>query len=94
MRDAHVGGQTAADVDFAELMSSRLPLFIGAVLLLSFLLLLAVFRSVLVPLKAVVMNLLSIGAAYGVMVAGLPVGLVRLADRRRTVAHRSSRGRR
>ena len=66
--DAHVGGQTAGNVDFAELMSSRLPIFIGAVLLLSFLLLLAVFRSVLVPLKAVVMNLLSIGAAYGVMV--------------------------
>ena len=67
--DAHVGGQTASDVDFAELMSSRLPVFIGAVLVLSFLLLMAVFRSVLVPLKAVVMNLLSIGAAYGVMVA-------------------------
>ncbi len=65
---AHVGGQTASNVDFADLMSSRLPIFIGAVLLLSFLLLLAVFRSVLVPLKAVVMNLLSIGAAYGVMV--------------------------
>ena len=67
--DAHVGGQTAANVDFADLMSARLPLFIGAVLVLSFLLLLVVFRSVLVPLKAVVMNLLSIGAAYGVMVA-------------------------
>ena len=67
--DAHVGGQTASDVDFAELLSARLPWFIGAVLLLSFLLLMAVFRSVLVPLKAVVMNLLSIGAAYGVMVA-------------------------
>jgi RND superfamily putative drug exporter len=65
---AHIGGQTASNVDFADLMSSRLPIFIGAVLLLSFLLLLAVFRSVLVPLKAVVMNLLSIGAAYGVMV--------------------------
>ena len=50
-------------------LSSRLPLFIGAVLALSFLLLLVVFRSVLVPLKAVVMNLLSIGAAYGVIVA-------------------------
>jgi RND superfamily putative drug exporter len=67
--DAHVGGQTASDVDFAHLMSARLPVFIGAVLLLSFLLLMAVFRSVLVPLKAVIMNLLSIGAAYGVMVA-------------------------
>jgi putative drug exporter of the RND superfamily len=67
--DAHVGGQTASNVDFSTLMSSRLPIFIGAVLVLSFLLLMAVFRSLLVPLKAVVMNLLSIGAAYGVMVA-------------------------
>ena len=67
--DAHVGGKTASEIDFAGLMSDRLPVFIGAVLLLSFLLLMAVFRSVLVPLKAVVMNLLSIGAAYGVMVA-------------------------
>ena len=46
-----------------------MPLLIGVVLLLSFLLLMAVFRSVLVPLKAVVMNLLSIGAAYGILVA-------------------------
>ncbi len=66
---AHVGGQTASDVDFADLMSSRLPVFIGAVLVLSFLLLMFVFRSVLVALKAVVLNLLSIGAAYGVLVA-------------------------
>ena len=50
-------------------MSRRLPLFFGAVLIMSFLLLLVVFRSVLVPLKAVIMNLLSIGAAYGAMVA-------------------------
>ena len=64
----HLGGQTAGDVDFADRMSSRLPVFIGAVLALSFLLLMAVFRSVLVPLKAVVLNLLSIGAAYGVLV--------------------------
>ena len=48
---------------------SRLPIFIGGVLGLSFLLLLLVFRSILVPLKAVLMNLLSIGAAYGVVVA-------------------------
>ncbi len=66
---AHVGGQTAGDVDFSEQMSSRLPIFIGAVLVLSFLLLMLVFRSVLVPLKAVLLNLLSIGAAYGVLVA-------------------------
>jgi len=65
----HVGGATASNVDFAALMSDRLPIFIAAVLVCSFLLLLLVFRSVLVPLKAIVMNLLSIGAAYGAMVA-------------------------
>jgi len=64
-----VGGQTAALEDVAEATAADLPLFIGAVLALSFLLLMLVFRSVLVPLKAVVMNLLSIGAAYGVVVA-------------------------
>jgi RND superfamily putative drug exporter len=64
-----VGGITAGGVDVTETLSSRLPVFIGAVLALSFLLLLAVFRSVLVPVKAVVMNLLSIGASYGVVVA-------------------------
>ncbi len=67
--EAHVGGKTASDIDFAWLMSSRLPLFIGAVLVLSFILLTVVFRSLLVPLKAVVMNLLSIGGAYGATVA-------------------------
>ena len=66
--NVHVGGQTAVGVDFSTVLASRLPWFIGGVLLLSFMLLLLVFRSVLVPLKAVVMNLLSIGAAYGVMV--------------------------
>lgn len=64
-----VGGVTAANGDFARIIGSRLLYFIGAVLLLSFLLLMAVFRSVLVPLKAVIMNLLSIGGAYGVVVA-------------------------
>jgi RND superfamily putative drug exporter len=67
--NALVGGVTAAGIDAAHQYSARLPLVIGAVVLLSFLLLMAVFRSVAVPLKAVVMNLLSIGAAYGVMVA-------------------------
>ena len=67
--EAHVGGATASNIDFAGQMSSRLPLFIGAVLVLSFLLLTVVFRSLLVPLKAVVMNLLSIGGAYGATVA-------------------------
>jgi putative drug exporter of the RND superfamily len=64
-----VGGVTAAADDYASYTESRLPIFIGAVLILSFLLLMTVFRSLLVPLKAVVMNLLSIGAAYGVVVA-------------------------
>jgi len=70
----YVGGVTAAAEDFAEYTSSRLPLFMGAVLVLSFLFLLVVFRSILVPLKAVVMNLLSIGAAYGVVVAAFQWG--------------------
>jgi RND superfamily putative drug exporter len=64
-----VGGVTAAADDFAHYTATRLPIFMGAVLILSFLLLMLVFRSLLVPLKAVIMNLLSIGAAYGVIVA-------------------------
>jgi RND superfamily putative drug exporter len=65
---AHVGGQTASFGDIASRVSDRLPWFIAAVVVLSFLLLMLVFRSVLVPLKAAVLNLLSIGAAYGVLV--------------------------
>ena len=67
--EAKVGGFTAAGVDFADVIGSRMPLLFIGVLSLSFLLLMAVFRSLLVPLKAVIMNLLSIGAAYGVIVA-------------------------
>jgi putative drug exporter of the RND superfamily len=67
--NAKVGGWTAGQVDFADYLSQRLPLLIAIVLILSFILLMAVFRSVLVPLKAVFMNLLSVGAAYGVIVA-------------------------
>jgi RND superfamily putative drug exporter len=65
----HVGGITAIFEDFGEAIAEKLPLFIGVVILLSALLLMAVFRSVLVPLKAIVMNLLSIGAAFGIIVA-------------------------
>ena len=65
----YVGGFAALTDDFADLLGRRLPLFIGVVILLSFLLLMAVFRSILVPLKAAIMNLLSVGAAYGVIVA-------------------------
>ena len=64
-----VTGFVAVTVDFADYLAGRLVVFFAAVLALSFLLLLIVFRSVLVPLKAVFMNLLSIGAAYGVLVA-------------------------
>ena len=67
--NVYVTGLTALTDDLNGQLSDTLPLFIGAVLLASFLLLMLVFRSVVVPLKAVVMNLLSIGAAYGVLVA-------------------------
>jgi RND superfamily putative drug exporter len=67
--DIAVAGAVAINVDFTDYLSERLPWFLAAVLGLSFLLLMVVFRSVLVPLKAVVMNLLSIGAAYGIVVA-------------------------
>ena len=62
---AHVGGATA---DIGDRVNGRLPLFIAAVIFVSFLLLTVVFRSILVPLKAALLNLLSIGAAYGVLV--------------------------
>jgi RND superfamily putative drug exporter len=65
---AHVGGTTASFGDVANRVTSRLPAFIGAVILLSFVLLMLVFRSVLVPIKAALLNLLSIGASYGVLV--------------------------
>ena len=63
----YVGGQTAAFIDESELVSSRLPLFIAAVLGLSLLLILTVFRSPALALKAGLFNLLSVGAAYGVL---------------------------
>jgi RND superfamily putative drug exporter len=62
-----VGGATAIQTDFAHVLSSKLILFIAVIVLLGFLLLMAVFRSLLVPLVASVMNLLSVGAALGVM---------------------------
>jgi putative drug exporter of the RND superfamily len=65
----YVGGYTASQVDFAHVLGGKLPLFIAAVIALSALLLLVVFRSLLIPLQAAVMNLLSIGAALGVVQA-------------------------
>jgi putative drug exporter of the RND superfamily len=64
---AHVGGSTATFDDMANRVSERLPLFIGVVVGLSLLLLMAAFRSVVVPLVSAAFNLLSIGAAYGVV---------------------------
>jgi RND superfamily putative drug exporter len=60
-----VGGQVASQEDFTGVIASKLPLFVGMVVLLSALLLMAVFRSVFIPLKAACMNLFSIGAALG-----------------------------
>ena len=66
---AHVGGLTATFLDLGHRVTERLPRLIIAVIALSFLLLVVVFRSIVVPLKAALLNLLGIGAAYGVIVA-------------------------
>jgi RND superfamily putative drug exporter len=66
--DAHVGGTTATLIDLTDLVQKYLPIVIGAVVLGAFILLMLVFRSILVPLKAAIMNLISIAAAYGVVV--------------------------
>jgi len=65
----YVTGTTAAQVDFRDIVASRLPLIIGVVVGLAFLIILAVFRGLLVALKAAVLNVLSIAASYGVVVA-------------------------
>ena len=64
-----VGGTTAVFADFSHILSRKLPLFIGIVVALSFVLLVVVFRSLLIPLTAAVMNMLSAGAAFGVLTA-------------------------
>ena len=67
--DVKVTGTTAANIDLTNFLGRRVLLFFGVVLSLSFVLLLVVFRSLLVPLKAVIMNVLAITATYGVVVA-------------------------
>ncbi|MDH3680233.1 MAG: MMPL family transporter [Acidimicrobiia bacterium] len=67
--DVKVTGTAAANIDFTDFLARRVFVFFGAVLALSFVLLTMVFRSLLVPVKAVIMNILSIAAAYGVVVA-------------------------
>ena len=63
-----VTGETAGDVDFTADMHSHIPIVFAFVLGLAFLLLLLTFRSIVIPIKAIAMNLLSVGAAYGVLV--------------------------
>ncbi len=65
----NVSGGVAVSLDFTNYLAERLIIFLGVVLALSFFLLMIVFRSLLVPLKAVIMNMLSIAAAYGIVVA-------------------------
>jgi uncharacterized membrane protein YdfJ with MMPL/SSD domain len=65
---ALVTGQTAQSKDFNDVMKSHAPLVFGFVLFLAFVLLLVTFRSIVIPIKAIVLNLLSVGAAYGVLV--------------------------
>ena len=77
-----VGGATAAFIDFSNVLSAKLWFFIGIVVALSALLLLVVFRSLLIPLQAAAMNLLSIGASLGVCRDRLPVRLVPRHHRR------------
>ena len=67
--NAHVGGLTAIFADFASVLGSKLPLFIGVIVLLGCLLLMLAFRSILVPLTAALMNLLAAAASFGVVVA-------------------------
>jgi putative drug exporter of the RND superfamily len=70
----YVGGLTAIFDDFADVLTSKLPLFIGVIILLGFLLLMLAFRSLLVPATAAVMNLLAAGASFGVLVAVFQFG--------------------
>lgn len=65
----NVGGQTATNIDFAHVLTDKLPIFIGIVVVLAFILLTCVFRSLLIPLVASCMNLLSIAAALGGLTA-------------------------
>jgi RND superfamily putative drug exporter len=65
----YVGGATASQVDFSHVLSSKLPLFIGVVISVAALLLLLVFRSLVIPVQAALMNLLSIGASLGIVQA-------------------------
>jgi putative drug exporter of the RND superfamily len=73
--DVYVSGVTALELDYAALIDRWLPIVLAFVLTLSFFLLLLVFRSIVLPLKAVILNLLSVGAAYGLMVLVFQKGI-------------------
>jgi uncharacterized membrane protein YdfJ with MMPL/SSD domain len=73
----YVTGQTAGSKDFNDQMKSRAPIVFGFVLVLAFLLLLSAFRSLVVAAKAIVLNLLSVGAAYGLLVLVFQHGIGR-----------------
>ena len=83
--EAHVGGSTAQQLDLADRIGERLPLIIAVVVGLSMLLLLIAFRSVVAPLQAAFVNLLSVGAAYGIVTAVFQEG-------HGAVGHRPRRG--
>jgi RND superfamily putative drug exporter len=70
-----IGGFTAGSIDFSHVLSAKLPLFFGIVILLSALLLLLIFRSIVIPIQAAIMNVLTIGAALGVTVAVFQDGI-------------------
>ena len=70
----HIGGDTAANSDYSQVLSSKLPQFLAVVIGLAFLLLLVVFRSLLIPLVASILNLLSFGVALGIMTAAFQFG--------------------
>jgi uncharacterized membrane protein YdfJ with MMPL/SSD domain len=72
--DVNVTGGAASTEDFSQVLSERLPLVIAFVLGLAFLLMLFTFRSIVIPIKAIILNLLSVGAAYGVLVAAFQWG--------------------
>jgi RND superfamily putative drug exporter len=72
--EANVTGGAASTEDFAQVLSERLPLVIAFVLGLAFLLMLFTFRSIVIPIKAIILNLLSVGAAYGVLVMAFQWG--------------------
>ncbi len=73
--EVNVGGGTAETVDYVNTMTHYLPIVVAFVLVLSFILLMMVFRSIVIPVKVIIMNLLSVGAAYGLLVLVFQEGI-------------------